>query len=87
MSNGSHEGGNMPKVMLRKGTAGQLVFYIAKKDLEDEVVSLQFDQPDKWGGRTRTEGRLQVFSGAIARAAAASRDGAGSKNLATVEPR
>jgi len=40
----------MPKVMLRKGTAGQLVFYVAKKDLEDEVVSVQFDQPDKWGG-------------------------------------
>jgi len=40
----------MPKVMLRKGTTGQLVFYVAKKDLEDEVVSVQFDQPDKWGG-------------------------------------
>ena len=40
----------MPKVMLRKGNTGKLVFYIAKKDLEDEVVSLQFDQPDKWGG-------------------------------------
>jgi nitrogen fixation protein NifT len=40
----------MPKVMLRKGSAGQLVFYVAKKDLEDEVVSMQFNQPDKWGG-------------------------------------
>jgi len=40
----------MPKVMLRRGNTGKLVFYIAKQDLEDEVVSLQFDQPDKWGG-------------------------------------
>ena len=40
----------MPKVMLRKGTAGQLVLYIAKKDLEDVVASIEFDQPDKWGG-------------------------------------
>jgi len=40
----------MPKVMLRRGNTGRLIFYVAKKDLEDEVVSLQFDQPDKWGG-------------------------------------
>lgn len=40
----------MPKVMLRKGSAGQLVFYVAKQDLEDEVVAVEFDQPDKWGG-------------------------------------
>ncbi|HUY91856.1 MAG TPA: putative nitrogen fixation protein NifT [Pirellulales bacterium] len=40
----------MPKVMLRKGTAGQLVFYVAKKNLEDEVVSVEFNEPDKWGG-------------------------------------
>ena len=36
--------------MLRRANTGQLVFYVAKQDLEDEVVSLQFDQPDKWGG-------------------------------------
>ncbi|MDR3632225.1 MAG: putative nitrogen fixation protein NifT [Isosphaeraceae bacterium] len=40
----------MAKVMLRRGNTGKLVFYVAKQDLEDEVVSLQFDQPDKWGG-------------------------------------
>ncbi len=40
----------MPKVMLRRATSGQLVFYVAKKDLEDEVASLEFDRPDKWGG-------------------------------------
>ena len=41
----------MPKVMLRKSAGGKLVFYVAKKDLEDEVVSLEFDRPDKWGGQ------------------------------------
>ncbi len=40
----------MPKVMLRRASSGQLVFYVAKKDLEDEVASLEFDSPDKWGG-------------------------------------
>lgn len=40
----------MPKVMLRRATTGRLVFYVAKKDLEDEVASLEFDRPDKWGG-------------------------------------
>ncbi len=40
----------MPKVMLRRAASGSLVFYVAKKDLEDEVASLEFDQPDKWGG-------------------------------------
>jgi nitrogen fixation protein NifT len=40
----------MPKAMLRQKAVGQLVFYVAKKDLEDEVQSVEFDQPDKWGG-------------------------------------
>jgi nitrogen fixation protein NifT len=38
------------KVMLRKGQSGQLLFYVAKKDLEAEVAQVQFDAPDKWGG-------------------------------------
>ena len=40
----------MPKVMLRHAATGRLVFYVAKKDLEDEVTSFEFDRPDKWGG-------------------------------------
>jgi nitrogen fixation protein NifT len=40
----------MPKVMLRRAMTGRLVFYVAKKDLEDEVASVEFDRPDKWGG-------------------------------------
>jgi nitrogen fixation protein NifT len=51
----------MAKVMLRKGTTGKLVFYIAKKDLEDEVICLQFDQPDKWGGELELKDGSQYF--------------------------
>ncbi len=40
----------MPSVMLRMNDAGQMSFYVAKKDLEETVVSLEFDQDDKWGG-------------------------------------
>ena len=40
----------MPKVMLRRSSSGSLVFYVAKKDLEAEVASVEFDRPDKWGG-------------------------------------
>ncbi len=51
----------MPKVMLRRGKAGQLVFYVAKQDLEDEVVSLQFDLPDKWGGELALRDGTRYF--------------------------
>ncbi|GAB4366183.1 MAG: putative nitrogen fixation protein NifT [Methylohalobius sp. ZOD2] len=40
----------MPKVMIRRGSDGALSFYVAKKDLEETVVSLEHDGPDKWGG-------------------------------------
>lgn len=40
----------MPIVMLRQNAAGDLTLYVAKKDLEDVVTSIEFDQPDKWGG-------------------------------------
>jgi nitrogen fixation protein NifT len=36
--------------MLRHNDAGDLVFYMAKKDLEEIVVSLQYPGPDRWGG-------------------------------------
>ncbi|MDD5214732.1 MAG: putative nitrogen fixation protein NifT [Methylococcales bacterium] len=26
------------------------MFYVAKKDLEETIESLEFDSPDKWGG-------------------------------------
>ena len=40
----------MPKVMIRRGENGALSFYVAKKDLEETVVSLEHDSPEKWGG-------------------------------------
>ncbi|AMK76101.1 MULTISPECIES: putative nitrogen fixation protein NifT [Methylomonas] len=40
----------MPSVMLRKREDGKLLFYIAKKDLEETIESLEFDTPDRWGG-------------------------------------
>lgn len=40
----------MPSVMLRKREDGKLLFYVAKKDLEETIESLEFDSPDKWGG-------------------------------------
>lgn len=40
----------MPEVMFRRGENDKLIFYVAKKDLEETVESLEFQQPDKWGG-------------------------------------
>jgi nitrogen fixation protein NifT len=40
----------MPNVMLRHNDAGELSFYVAKKDLEETVVAMEFDTDEKWGG-------------------------------------
>jgi len=40
----------MPMIMLRNGDDGQMTLYVAKKDLEDVVTSVEFDDDDKWGG-------------------------------------
>jgi nitrogen fixation protein NifT len=40
----------MPTVMLRHNAAGDLVFYVAKRDQEDKVVSLEYPGPERWGG-------------------------------------
>jgi nitrogen fixation protein NifT len=36
--------------MLRRDGAGKLSLYVAKKDLEETVVSVEFETPEKWGG-------------------------------------
>lgn len=36
------------KVMIRKNAAGALSAYVAKKDLEEPIVSM--DKPELWGG-------------------------------------
>jgi nitrogen fixation protein NifT len=40
----------MPEVMFRKGDNDKLIFYVAKKDLEETVESMEFQQADRWGG-------------------------------------
>ena len=40
----------MPNVMIRKGEGETLLFYIAKKDQEDPIESVETDTDDAWGG-------------------------------------
>lgn len=40
----------MPNVMLSRAPSGSLICYIAKKDLEEPIVSMEFDSEDKFGG-------------------------------------
>lgn len=39
----------MAKVMLRE-SEGKIYFYIAKKDMEEIIKSIEFSSDDKWGG-------------------------------------
>ncbi len=43
----------MANIMIRQDTSGGLVFYLAKKDLEEKITSIEFDSPDKWGGELK----------------------------------
>jgi nitrogen fixation protein NifT len=43
----------MANIMIRRGTEGGLVFYLPKRDLEDNIVSIEFDSPEKWGGELK----------------------------------
>lgn len=45
----------MPKVMIRRDGSGALSFYIAKKDLEARVVSVETDTKDIWGGEVELD--------------------------------
>jgi nitrogen fixation protein NifT len=40
----------MAKVMLRDNGEGKILFYVAKKDMEEIIESLEFDTDEKWGG-------------------------------------
>jgi nitrogen fixation protein NifT len=40
----------MPEVMFRKGDGDKLIFYVPKKDLEETIESLEFQEADRWGG-------------------------------------
>ncbi len=40
----------MPNVMIRRKENGELLFYIAKKDQEDVISTVEFDNAEQWGG-------------------------------------
>jgi nitrogen fixation protein NifT len=40
----------MPNVMIRRNEKGELLFYVAKKDLEETIVAVETDTPETWGG-------------------------------------
>ncbi|MDM5270820.1 putative nitrogen fixation protein NifT [Sulfurovum sp. zt1-1] len=40
----------MAKVMLRENDEGKILFYVAKKDMEEIISGLEFDSDEKWGG-------------------------------------
>lgn len=46
---GHLKGDNMAKVMLRE-SEGVTYFYVAKKDMEETIESLEFNSEDNWGG-------------------------------------
>jgi len=43
----------MAKVMLRKNDDGQILFYLAKRDMEEIIETLEFDSDEKWGGNIK----------------------------------
>lgn len=40
----------MPNVMIRTNDAGNLLFYVAKKDMEETIASVEVDTETEWGG-------------------------------------
>jgi nitrogen fixation protein NifT len=43
----------MANIMIRRGKEGGLVFYLPKRDLEDTIISMEFESPQKWGGELK----------------------------------
>jgi nitrogen fixation protein NifT len=39
----------MAKVMLRESN-GEISFYVAKKDMEETIETIEFNTDEKWGG-------------------------------------
>ena len=40
----------MPNVMIRTGDSGDLLFYVAKKDMEETIAAVEVDTESEWGG-------------------------------------
>lgn len=43
----------MPSVMIRRNNDGKLTLYVAKRDQEDLIVSLEHDSAEQWGGEVK----------------------------------
>ena len=43
----------MANIMIQRGSKTEYVFYLPKRDLEDDIVSMEFDTPEKWGGEIK----------------------------------
>jgi nitrogen fixation protein NifT len=53
--------------MIRQTADGKLSFYVAKKDLEETIVSLQFESDEKWGGEVVLSDGSKFFIEPVAR--------------------
>ena len=53
----------MANIMIRRNEKGYS-FYMPKRDIEDSIVSMEFDTPEKWGGEIRLGNTVML--GAIA---------------------
>jgi nitrogen fixation protein NifT len=52
----------MAKVMLRENDEGKVLFYVAKKDMEEIIETVEFDSAEKWGGEvTLTNGDIWLI--------------------------
>jgi len=56
----------MPKVMIRKNESGVMTLYVAKKDLEETVVSIEYEGPEKWGGEVELADGSRYFLDPVA---------------------
>ena len=43
----------MPSVMIRRNGEGRLTLYVAKRDLEEDIVSIEHDSESQWGGEVK----------------------------------
>ena len=41
----------MPNVMIRRDETGDLLLYVAKRDLEENIVSMEHNTSERWGGQ------------------------------------
>jgi nitrogen fixation protein NifT len=51
----------MPNVMIRENDNGGLLFYIAKKDQEEVIHTVEFDTSDQWGGEVELTDGSKYF--------------------------